>query len=139
MKTFARTSIPLVLALALAPSVAAQWKPVEGRIMSRWAAEVSPETPLPEYPRPQLRRDDWTNLNGLWDYAITARSVAEHLDGKVVVTMANALERVDDEFVPLIPPRGSVAASVPTTSPRQTPRRSRPRKRGRRSATRWSV
>jgi NADPH-dependent F420 reductase len=54
-----------------------------------------------------------------WDAAaITARSVAEHLDGKVVVTMANALERVDDEFVPLIPPRGSVAASVQATLPR---------------------
>ncbi|MDG2111574.1 MAG: NADPH-dependent F420 reductase [Actinomycetota bacterium] len=54
-----------------------------------------------------------------WDAAaITARSVGEHLDGKVVVTIANALERVDDEFVPLIPPRGSVAASVQATLPR---------------------
>ncbi len=54
-----------------------------------------------------------------WDAAaITARSVADHLDGKVVVTIANALARVDDEFVPLIPPRGSVAASVQATVPR---------------------
>ncbi len=53
-----------------------------------------------------------------WDAAaITARSVAEHLEDKVVVTMANALERVDDEFVPLIPPRGSVAASVQASVP----------------------
>ncbi len=48
-----------------------------------------------------------------WDAAaITARSVASHLDGKVVITMANALDRVGHEFIPLIPPRGSVAASV---------------------------
>lgn len=53
-----------------------------------------------------------------WDAAaITARSVAEHLTGKVVTTMSNALARVDDEFVPLIPPRGSVAASVQATVP----------------------
>ncbi len=53
-----------------------------------------------------------------WDAAaITARSVAEHLNGKVVTTMSNALERVDGEFVPLIPPRGSVAASVQATVP----------------------
>lgn len=30
--------------------------------------------PLPEYPRPQLRRDAWANLNGTWDYAITAHT-----------------------------------------------------------------
>lgn len=48
-----------------------------------------------------------------WDAAAaTARSVADHLDGKVVITMANALAKVGSEFVPLIPPRGSVAASV---------------------------
>ena len=53
-----------------------------------------------------------------WDAAaITARGVAERLRGKVVATMSNALARVDDEFVPLIPPRGSVAASVQATLP----------------------
>ncbi len=53
-----------------------------------------------------------------WDAAaITARSVADHTRGKVVVTMSNALARVDDEFVPLIPPRGSVAASVQSSLP----------------------
>lgn len=31
-----------------------------------------PETlPFPEYPRPQLRREEWLNLNGRWQYAIT--------------------------------------------------------------------
>ena len=53
-----------------------------------------------------------------WDAAaITARGVAGHLRGKVVATMSNALARVDDEFVPLIPPRGSVAASVQASLP----------------------
>jgi beta-galactosidase/beta-glucuronidase len=39
--------------------------------MTRWAAEVSPTNALPEYPRPQLVRTNWLNLNGLWDYALT--------------------------------------------------------------------
>ena len=45
------------------------WHPAVAPLMTRWAAEVSPNTVLPEYPRPQLVRSDWLNLNGLWDYA----------------------------------------------------------------------
>ena len=45
----------------------------QGRIMTRWAAEVRPDLVLPEYPRPQMVRERWLNLNGLWDYAITAK------------------------------------------------------------------
>ncbi len=40
-------------------------------IVTRWAKDVSPANPLPEYPRPQMVRDNWQNLNGLWDYAIS--------------------------------------------------------------------
>ena len=48
-----------------------------------------------------------------WDAAATtARSVAEHLHGKVVICMSNAIARVAGEFQPLVPPRGSVAATV---------------------------
>ena len=49
---------------------ASTWAPVTGRIMTRWAKEVSPTNALPDYPRPQMVRTDWKNLNGLWDYAI---------------------------------------------------------------------
>jgi 8-hydroxy-5-deazaflavin:NADPH oxidoreductase len=53
-----------------------------------------------------------------WDAAApTAASVAELLAGKVVVSMANALVRVGHEFVPLIPPRGSIAAWVQDAVP----------------------
>ena len=45
-----------------------------------------------------------------WDSAATmAQQLAPHLEGKIVVSMANALVRVGREFEPLIPPRGSVA------------------------------
>ena len=53
-----------------------------------------------------------------WDAAAaTATSVREHLDGKVVISMANALVKVGDEFQPLVPPRGSVAAHVQALVP----------------------
>ena len=53
-----------------------------------------------------------------WDAAApTAFSVRELLEGKVVISMANALAKVGDEFQPLVPPRGSVAASVAARAP----------------------
>lgn len=54
-----------------------------------------------------------------WDAAAaTAESVAGELEGKVVVSMANALAKVGREFQPLVPPRGSVAASVQAAVPK---------------------
>ena len=53
-----------------------------------------------------------------WDAAwTTAKSVGHRLAGKVVLCMANALIRVGHEFQPLVPPRGSVAASVQAAVP----------------------
>lgn len=49
------------------PAEAAEWKPADGPLKTRWAKDVSPENALPEYPRPQMVRKDWMNLNGLWD------------------------------------------------------------------------
>ncbi len=45
-----------------------------GFLMTRWAAEVSPSNALPAYPRPQLVRPDWLNLNGLWDYSLSTNT-----------------------------------------------------------------
>ena len=45
-------------------------------------------------------------------------TVAKQLRGKVVISMANALAKVGHEFQPLVPPRGSVAASVQAAVPR---------------------
>ncbi len=54
-----------------------------------------------------------------WDAAgATAASVSGSLDGKVVISMANALAKVGHEFQPLVPPRGSVAAAVQAAVPR---------------------
>lgn len=68
------------------------WKPIPGKIASPWAEKVDPTTPLPEYPRPQLvRNNNWKNLNGLWDYAITKKESTEIpklWDGKILVPFA---------------------------------------------------
>jgi NADPH-dependent F420 reductase len=54
-----------------------------------------------------------------WDAAaMTATSVSEQLEGKVVISMANALAKVGNEFQPLVPPRGSVAGNVQAAIPR---------------------
>ena len=78
-----------MVALAATLTSIAQWKPVEGRIMTKWAEQVSPENVLPEYPRPQMVRADWQNLNGLWDYAIVpyGETPAQY-DGKILVPYA---------------------------------------------------
>jgi len=53
-----------------------------------------------------------------WDAAAaTASSVSKQLRRKVVISMANALAKVGHEFQPLVPPRGSVAASVQAAVP----------------------
>lgn len=63
------------------------WSPVEGQLMTRWGKEVDPGNVLPEYPRPQLVRGDWMNLNGLWDYAIRSAEDEDdgHYQGKILV------------------------------------------------------
>jgi NADPH-dependent F420 reductase len=53
-----------------------------------------------------------------WDAAATmAGSLGGHLADKVVISMANALTRLGNEFVPLIPGRGSIAAGVQAAAP----------------------
>jgi hypothetical protein len=63
------------------------WRAVTGHLMTPWADDVDPRQPLPEYPRPQLVRDEWVNLNGLWDYAIQPMELSqpETYTGKILV------------------------------------------------------
>ncbi|MCA9086884.1 MAG: glycoside hydrolase family 2, partial [Planctomycetaceae bacterium] len=59
------------LAAAALPTFAAGWKPATNTMLTKWGESLDPEAVWKEYPRPQLKRPQWTNLNGLWDYAIT--------------------------------------------------------------------
>ena len=83
--------LALTLVSTTANSAFAQdnWKPAPGPLMTRWAKEVSPTNALPEYPRPQLARAQWQNLNGLWQYQSGAEGDAvpsgQKLSGQIMV------------------------------------------------------
>jgi len=66
-------TITVGTSLLLVHFPAAAWQPAEGPLRTRWAKDVSPQNALPEYPRPQMVRKEWLNLNGLWDFAITSK------------------------------------------------------------------
>ena len=90
MKSFFYLVILCLLSFTLS---AQNWKPVPGKISSPWAEKVDPSQPLPEYPRPQLvRNNNWKNLNGLWDYAIIPKkdniNFPKQWDGKILVPFA---------------------------------------------------
>jgi len=65
MKCFCLLSFSAVLSLCLSASP-------ERRMLTTWGECVTPENAWRSYPRPQMVRDKWTNLNGEWDYAITS-------------------------------------------------------------------
>src|SRR5687767_14667875 len=71
-------------------TLAQEWKPAKGPLMTRWAKDVKPDDVLPKYPRPQMVRKEWKNLNGLWDYAIRPKDEGkpEKWDGKILVPFA---------------------------------------------------
>lgn len=57
-------------------------------LTTEWGEKLDREHPLPEYPRPQFRRDSYLNLNGPWQYAITpndAEPAAEAYEGEIIV------------------------------------------------------
>ena len=66
------------------------WTTAEGPLATRWTSQVTPETPHAEYPRPQMVRDAWINLNGLWEYAIRPleESQPHNFDGYILVPFA---------------------------------------------------
>src|SRR3954470_10162771 len=78
------------LASQTATRAADDWHLGTAPLMTRWATDVSPQNTLQEYPRPQLARTRWHNLNGLWDYAIRPKDEAkpDKFDGKILVPFA---------------------------------------------------
>jgi hypothetical protein len=65
-----------------APGTESEWQPAQAPLMTPWAKDVSPDKVWPEYPRPQLVRPQWVNLNGLWDYAIVETTPVPDASGQ---------------------------------------------------------
>src|SRR6187549_1422313 len=86
MKVIVLVTIGFAL-LNCATALAADWKPAKGQLMTRWAKDVSPKNAHAEYPRPQMVRKDWQNLNGLWNYSVTAKDAPQpaKCDGQILV------------------------------------------------------
>jgi hypothetical protein len=76
---FRRQSVGLLCVVAWLGAMtarAADWQPAKGPLLTRWAKEVTADKPHPEYPRPQMQRDRWLNLNGLWQLAFATKDEA---------------------------------------------------------------
>jgi hypothetical protein len=62
------TAAPLLAATVPAATAEPGWRPARAPLTTPWTSQVSPANALPDYPRPQLTRPQWRNLNGLWEY-----------------------------------------------------------------------
>ena len=80
----------LAATIGLAGACAAD-TPYKTALITPWGSEVAPDNAWTEYPRPQLVRENWQNLNGLWDYAVTPiaqQTPPEQWDGQILVPFA---------------------------------------------------
>lgn len=64
--------------------------PFKSELITRWGEQVTPQNAWIEYPRPQMARPKWQNLNGRWDYAVTSLDAPQpaNWDGKILVPFA---------------------------------------------------
>ncbi|MGW1723345.1 PA14 domain-containing protein [Streptomyces sp. NPDC002306] len=76
-------------------------------LRTKWADKVSPGNAHPEYPRPQLTRDSWQNLNGSWQFAAAEAGerppVGRNLGEKILVpypveSQLSGIERHEDRM-----------------------------------------
>ena len=64
------------------------YDPFPSDLITTWGVSVNPQDVWAEYPRPQLERESWKNLNGNWDYSVTSKSQKERpsaWEGQILV------------------------------------------------------
>lgn len=91
MKQAVKGALVIMAGMTMLGSAFAEWKPVGDKIKTRWAAKVTPENAWQDYPRAQMVRKSWQNLNGLWDYKVRPKDKSpeaqapEDWAGKILV------------------------------------------------------
>ncbi len=80
-------SLALALMFPLCATSFGQWKPSGDNLKTPWGEKLDSGAVWREYPRPNMERPEWSNLNGFWDYAIRPKGEAapESFDGKILV------------------------------------------------------
>ena len=72
------------------PAIA--WEMKQGPLMTRWASQIDTDNPFPDYPRPQMVRDQWMNLNGIWQFQAgsngEAAPIGQNLSDEILVPFA---------------------------------------------------
>jgi len=71
MKTIIRSIMAaMAVMLILSESACAQssWTKQTAPVMTPWGEQLTADNVWPEYPRPSMKRQDWMNLNGIWQY-----------------------------------------------------------------------
>jgi beta-galactosidase/beta-glucuronidase len=108
MRTLIAAIASMILAMS-ATGATAQTKRTDDNVytsdlMTKWGREVTPDNAWRSYPRPQLKRERWLNLNGLWDYAIARDSAPRptRMDGQILVPypVESKLSRVARKVTP---------------------------------------
>src|SRR5487761_2036812 len=95
--------VALVAAVA-APVSTWAWQMQTAPLMTDWAQQVAANNPLPEYPRPQMVRTNWMNLNGIWQFQAGATNdpvpVGQTLASEILVPfpMESALSGVKQYY-----------------------------------------
>ena len=108
MRTLIAAIASMILAMsatgATAQTARTDDKVYTSDLMTKWGREVTPDNAWRSYPRPQLKRDRWLNLNGLWDYAIAKDSATQpmRMDGQILVPypVESKLSRVARKVMP---------------------------------------
>ena len=69
------------------------------QLKTKWGEHIDKEKVLNEYPRPNMVRDSYVNLNGEWEYCINNTEQTDTYDGKILVpfspeTMLSGVEKI---------------------------------------------
>lgn len=87
-----RTLLIMCAVLLALAAQAQEWQLKQAPVMTPWGEQIDPENVWQEYPRPQLVRSDWMNLNGVWGYfrrenmkRLTAEGVVSRFNKRILV------------------------------------------------------